>query len=32
LEQPFAGISRIGPQTFERLETILKQLEAAGSG
>ena len=31
LQQPFAGISRIGPQNFERLEAILKQLETTGS-
>jgi hypothetical protein len=31
LEQPFAGISRIGPQTFVQLERVFEQLDAARS-
>ena len=28
LEQPFAGITRVGPQTFEHLEDMFKRLES----
>jgi hypothetical protein len=28
LEQPFAGINRLGPQAFEHLEDTFKRLEA----
>jgi len=27
LEQPFSGITRVGPQAFERLEDMFKRLE-----
>ena len=31
LEQPFAGINRLGPQAFEHLEDTFKRLEATQS-
>ena len=31
LEQPFAGISRVGSQPFEQLEAMFKHLEISGS-